>query len=784
MNVKNLNPWLGIQIKGEEGGSALGEPGKVHQANDGLNQRLMESMQIVSGLKGDRAEHAVRFKDIEGILSSFGGALQSAAGAGRDSDSSNDLLGSVLNASAEGDAERVAAQIAQQVRVDLEESAQGFAKEFGIEAVNEFPTAGMRENQIVMKLPEMMLYRWDGSQWTTQLFAGVAPGAVNIASFANGIRPIEIVDELPSTGNFKGRSVLLTTDDKIYRHTGSPAGSAGFTSAVPSVDVTGQLTDSQIAAVAAAKLTGQITQTQITDGAISTSKLAAAAVVANNIATSAIVADKIAANAVTTAKINTGAVTANEIATNAVTAAKIAADAVTAGKVAAGAINAREIAAGAVTTEKLVVADFANRVSDPNGLDLTHWKANSPAANLRLWAGTGATDQMTSGIAIDTLAGTWSEFQNQVVGTYSAPLNTNRNIGFEVTPGETYHIKAKVHKSVGSTPVDAYLGLRVTNGNTNNSSYPRITVSYAANESGWRDIEGIITIPATVNALPSSLAVVHGGVGSSATLSGIRVLFGAMQIRRAASGELIVDGAITADKIAANAITGDKITANAIGANQIAANAVTAAKIAAGAVTAGKIAANAVTANEINVSTLSAITANLGTVTAGVIQSPNYAAGSAGARINLSNGSAEFNNVVLSRSLVLASGSFTVSSGTSFDWVNTGIRIGDNDVWSTQRTALVAVARFTPTGASGTPGEGALWGATAQVYQGFKWFGRTSWTSAHFPTRPWTVDPSTLVTPSWSTGTTQRVLLNIDIQASAISLIYPLTIFWRVFQVT
>lgn len=101
----------------------------------------------------------------------------------------------------------------------------------------------------------------------------------------------EIVGALPSTNLFEGRVVYLTTDDKLYRYTGS-----AWTAAVPAVD-----------------LTGTITTTQITDGAISTPKLAA----------NAVTASEIAANAVTATQIATDAVTANKIQAGAVTAAKI-----------------------------------------------------------------------------------------------------------------------------------------------------------------------------------------------------------------------------------------------------------------------------------------------------------------------------------------------------------------------------------------------------------------------------------------------------------------------------
>lgn len=191
----------------------------------------------------------------------------------------------------------------------------------------------------------------------------------------------EIVSALPTTNLFVGRMVFLTTDNKLYRCDGTT-----FISSVPAVDIsgtitnaqiaalaaskiTGQLTDTQIAAVAASKLTGQITSTQITDGAISTAKLAAGSITSNEIAANTIVAadiavgtitaTELAAGSITTAKIAAGAVTAGTIAAGAITAGKIAADAVTATEIAANAVTANEISAGAVTAAKISVTSLS-----------------------------------------------------------------------------------------------------------------------------------------------------------------------------------------------------------------------------------------------------------------------------------------------------------------------------------------------------------------------------------------------------------------------------------------
>ena len=191
----------------------------------------------------------------------------------------------------------------------------------------------------------------------------------------------EIVASLPSTDLFEGRVVFLTSDDKLYRYTG-----AAWTTAVPAADisgtladaqiaavaaakVTGTLSDSQLAAISAAKVTGQIVGTQITDGAISTAKLAANSVTSNEIAANTIVAadiasgtitaTQIAAATITGANIAAGTIAAGNIAANTITASQIAANTITAAQIATNAITADEIAAGAVTAAKISVTELS-----------------------------------------------------------------------------------------------------------------------------------------------------------------------------------------------------------------------------------------------------------------------------------------------------------------------------------------------------------------------------------------------------------------------------------------
>ena len=135
----------------------------------------------------------------------------------------------------------------------------------------------------------------------------IADGVITDVELADGSTLITNVNSLPTLpldAYPVGKVVYLTSDGKLYRNSA----------------------EAWSAAVAAVNLTGQITDTQITDSAITTQKIAANAIVADKIAADAITSDKIVANAITTGKIAAGSITAASgiIADAAITNAKIA----------------------------------------------------------------------------------------------------------------------------------------------------------------------------------------------------------------------------------------------------------------------------------------------------------------------------------------------------------------------------------------------------------------------------------------------------------------------------
>jgi hypothetical protein len=230
----------------------------------------------------------------------------------------------------------------------------------------------------------------------------IADGSIAGTKFASGLKPVEVVSALPSTGNTIGRTVMLTTDGKLYRYT-----STGWTASVATTDLTGTIGSTQIAdgSITSSKIQANtITAGNIAANTITGGQIAADAISAAHIVAGAVTASEIAADAVTAGKIAADAITAREIAAGAVTAAEIAADTITAGNIAANAITAAELSAGAVTAGKIAAGTIQAGDIAAGAITGDRIAANTLTAS-NIAAGTITGDRIAAGsIAADRLA--------------------------------------------------------------------------------------------------------------------------------------------------------------------------------------------------------------------------------------------------------------------------------------------------------------------------------------------------------------------------------------------
>ncbi|WP_342234659.1 host specificity factor TipJ family phage tail protein [Inquilinus sp. OTU3971] len=413
----------------------------------------------------------------------------------------------------------------------------------------------------------------------------LADGAVSTAKFASGIEPVLIQASPPVAAPQPGvrpQIIFSQSNGKLYRWDG-----AAWTTAVPSTD-----------------LTGQITSTQITDNAISTPKLAA------------------------------GAVTAGILAANAVTAGKIAADAVTAGTIAAAAISAREIAAGAVSATKLSIGSWDNLVNDP---EFTFGGADW---NLGNWS---IIDTPYSGSASSKVATVAGSTANQHIASAMIEVSPGDQYYVEADAISTsdangaFALYAFFYDKNGTN-----LGLAPT--------YSGDAALFGP-QTAWVKRKGVFTMPANVRSMRvAPLVYGIASPAGSWRLSKlyVRKLTGTVLIEDGAiTADKLVANAVTAGKVAADAITtrelaagsvtaanisalaviSDKIAASAITADKIATNAVTADKITAGSITTAKLATGAVTADTIAANAITTVKIATGAVTANELAANSVVAG-------------------------------------------------------------------------------------------------------------------------------------------------------------
>ncbi|GAB5432173.1 MAG: hypothetical protein EpisKO_15430 [Epibacterium sp.] len=174
------------------------------------------------------------------------------------------------------------------------------------------------------------------------------------------------------------------------------------------------------------------------------------------------------------------------------------------------------------------------------------------------------------------------------------------------------------------------------------------------------------------------------------------------------------------------------------------------------------------------------------------LQSDDYAESNGrptqGVKINFKTGKVKTAGLVISRPLRIAQGTFTATgpcyNGARWAFVNTGIRVGKNDVWEASQVALVASAAITSaaTAPSGFDPNNSFWTLRTEIQPGARWNGFGGGNPA--PANLWSRDPNTLVTPWWSSATDQRLYLAISLETLGGVYFNNPKIEWAIFEVT
>jgi hypothetical protein len=210
-----------------------------------------------------------------------------------------------------------------------------------ISAVDSLPSpTGYTGPSVVFLTTDKKLYRYDSSvpEFTTLVTTADLSGTLGENLFSDTVRPIERVGTLPTTNLTTGRVVMLTTDSKLYRYSGT-----AWTKAISAADLDDQVN-------LATQVFGQVQASSLTAGQVRTASIQAGAVIGDSITAGEIDTIHLATDAVTAEKIEAGAVTASEIEAGTITSAELNTSQIFADSAVIGAIQSSSITTSAVVS--------------------------------------------------------------------------------------------------------------------------------------------------------------------------------------------------------------------------------------------------------------------------------------------------------------------------------------------------------------------------------------------------------------------------------------------------
>jgi len=238
-----------------------------------------------------------------------------------------------------------------------------------------------------------------------------------------------------------------------------------------------------------------------------------------------------------------------------ITADQLAVNCVTADKIFAGAISASKIAGEAITASKIKIS-ASNLVADPTFIDSDFWLITRTdiGGYIPFQANTWQTDN-TIITGYEYLGTNYAVLDASTLDT--AAKNTRHSIRngilhypqgmTDVKPSTQYEWKAAAYNTSNQT-LSVYAQFFKADGTVISST----ALTWATNTAGVKSIA--LTTPA--NATQVRFGVYNAG---TTTMSGV-MRIGALSLREAVGGNLIVNGSITADHILANSITGDQLS--------------------------------------------------------------------------------------------------------------------------------------------------------------------------------------------------------------------------------
>jgi hypothetical protein len=229
-----------------------------------------------------------------------------------------------------------------------------------------------------------------------------------------------------------------------------------------------------------------------------------------------------------------------------ISAAKLAANSVVAGKIAAAAVSTTELAARSISAEKLRIGSLDNLISNGNFAtgDLSDMRAFSGTWSVVLRNASGVpAGAASTNVAKAVAAGAEASL---FTGAKAYTDTDSFLYSVQCKPGEVFYISADVAAQSGTTgSVGLYAWHFIAGTGATGVDYTAVQLGTLS--TSWQTLSGRFVVPTGV--IGFWLYLYHSGLSAAGTTftSNLRVI-------RAATGELVVDGAITAAKLEADLV--------------------------------------------------------------------------------------------------------------------------------------------------------------------------------------------------------------------------------------
>ena len=481
----------------------------------------------------------------------------------------------------------------------LDEFAAGDA--FGIEPVSTLSgVTGAHIGQIKLLTTTDTLFVWTGSAWSEDIFtaSSVDPGSITAASFASGVEPISAVASLPSPTGYTGPSIIfLTSDKKLYRYNSSVP---EFTTLINTSDLSGTLaedlfsdtirpiervstlpttdlgvgrvvmltTDNKLhrytgttwtSAISAADLDdqvnlqtqvfGQVQASSLTTGQVQTAALDANAVTAAKVDVSELFADSAVIGAIQASSITTSAVVSAIGTFEFVESDNIASDAVTAGKIDVSSLSAISANLGTITAGSINASLVT--VSNLNGSNITG--GTVPTARLDVNGIITAGSIIVANDNISNLNNN-SNFVDSSGAASAAPVQT--------VAGATGNVSAQTIITAGGIAITSDIPTAVSE-LSNDSAF--VNAAGAASAAPVQSVAGATGAVSASTIITAGNIVVQGD--NISDLNNDSAFINGGQVNSNVTA--ISGGVITTGTINANRINIDDVTLDTDGAGQL-----------------------------------------------------------------------------------------------------------------------------------------------------------------------------------------------------------------------